>query len=224
MSDFSSLTFSSAVQNNKFTNKSFWVTEETFKTFHKQISLESVRKMAHFNYLLLCVWFISIFSIEKNEAKPQYNGRILFNRRNDGYVSQSNDYRQGTIDEFLAIRSTTSERPTPCYPQQYSRRNKRSPHFKRKRVIPIYPVVVNNHHYQYVPTKPPYSHYGGYYCGNHQPATYPHHNLLSHLSNLFLGIFDDSPQHGTPSAGYNDIRPVYEDNEADNGQNEVTYP
>lgn len=181
--------------------------------------------MIHFNGL---TWFIlCIFIIEINEAKPQYDARILFNRVNGRYSSQQNGYRQGTLDEFLAIRSTT-ERPSaqqePCYPQQYERRNKRSPHFKRKRIVSIYPVIINNNH-QYVPTKPPYSHYGGYFCGNNHPyvSVRPpiHNNLLSHISNLFLGIFDESSQYGASSSGNNEIRPVHESNESDNVQNEV---
>lgn len=178
---------------------------------------------------ILCI----IFMVELNESKPQNDGRILFSGGNSGYyLSQQNSHRQGTIDEFLAIRSTTqtpSPQQEPCYPQQYARRNKRSPHFKKKRIVSaVYPVYVN---YQNVngiaPTKPPYSHYGGYYCGNNQPYVKPpvHNNLLSHISNIFFGgIFNENSQQGGSSAdGNSDIRPVHENVEYDNGQNAVIF-
>lgn len=164
--------------------------------------------------------------VELNESKPQYDGRILFSGGNTGYLSQQNGYRQGSIDEFLAIRSTTqipSPQQEPCYPQQYARRQKRSPHFKRKRkIVSVHPVYVN---YQILPTKSPYSHYGGYYCGNniYQPYVKPpiHNNLLSHITNLFFGgIFDENSQHGS---GNNDIKPVYENTEDDSTQSGVMF-
>lgn len=188
--------------------------------------------MAYFILYILC-----IFLIELNESKPQYDGRILFSGVNNGYSPQQNGYRQGTIDEFLAIRSTTQipgPLQEPCYPQQYARRQKRSPHFKKKRKIvsayPVHPIYVNYQNVNaVVPTKPPYSHYGGYYCGNnYQPHVKPpsqpiHSNLLSHITNLFFGgIFDQNSQHeGGSSAGNSDTRPVYENIEDDSVQNGV---
>lgn len=187
------------------------------------------------SYLIL--YILCIFLIELNESKPQHDGRILFSGGNSGYLPQQNGYRQGSIDEFLAIRSTTqtpSPQQEPCYPQQYDRRQKRSPHFKKKRKFmsgfPVYPVVhplyvnyqnVNN----VVPTKPPYSHYGGYHCGNnnYQPYVKPpiHSNLLSHITNLFFGgIFDDNSQQRPDN---NDVKPVYENIEDDSEQNGVIF-
>lgn len=178
--------------------------------------------MTYFNYLILCILCVCLAKIY--EAKPQYDGRTFFNWGNSGgYSPQSNRYQQGTLEEFLAIRSTT-ERPIanyPCYPQQYSRRTKRSPHHKRKRVFAVYPVVVNQNNHnnnQYVPTRPPYSHMGGYYCGNnqlnvgYQPS---HHNLLSQITNLFVGFFDENSPYSGPAAGNHDIKPVHESNESD---------
>ena len=178
--------------------------------------------MAYFILYILC-----IFMFEFNEANPQYDGRILFHGGNNGYLSQQSGNRQGTIDEFLAIRSTTeayNQLQEPCYPQQYARRNKRSPHFKRKRVVSIYPVHINYQNVNNVAQKPPYSHYGGYYCGNSQPYVKPpvHNNLLSHITNLFFGgIFDENSQQGGSSVDNSDIRPVYENNEFDISQNAV---
>lgn len=174
-------------------------------------------------YLILCI--LSILLIEINESKPQYDGRILFSGGNNAYFTQQNDPRQGTLDEFLAIRSTTerlSPQQEPCYPQQYSRRHKRSPHFKRKRIVSIYPVYPNYQNVNSnVPTKPPYSPYGGYYCGNSPPYVRPpaHSNLLSQL---FGSVFDVSAQQVQPS-GNNDVRPVYENIEYDDDKNAVIF-
>lgn len=179
-------------------------------------------------HLALCI--LSIFLFRLHESKPQHDGRILFSGGNSGYSSQHHKQRQGTIDEFLAIRTTTerlSPQHEPCYPQMYPIRNKRSPHFKRKRVITAYPypypypVYVNYQNANNIlPTKPPYSPYGGYYCGNSQSYTKPpvHNSLLSHL---FGNIFDVSSQQGTSSVGNNDIRPVYENVEYDNDKDGV---
>lgn len=171
-------------------------------------------------YFILCI--LSIFLIELNESKPQYDGRILFSGGNNGYFSQPNSPRQGTIDEFLAIRSTT-ERLTPqldpCYPQPYPRRHKRSPHFKRKRIVSTYPAYASYPNgNSIVPTRAPYSHYGGYYCGNGPPYIVKPPGQSHLLSQLFGSIFGVSSQQGPPN---NDVRPVYENLEYDDGNNGV---
>lgn len=125
-------------------------------------------------------------------------------------------FRQGSIDEFLALRPPTKNpnTHTPCIPVQYKpRRNKRSSQFKRKMLYPLYPVNVYQQNPNHIApmsnhAKPPnnnviYNAYGGYHCAPYkspQSIKQPvHNNFLAHL----LG--------GTSGTNTN-VRPVNEQN------------
>lgn len=100
---------------------------------------------------------ISIFLVYFIEALPQ------------------NLHRQGSIDEFLAIRTTTqkSSPSKPCIPQQfYPPRPKRSPHFNGKMIITLYPGNIHSQDSVHSgnSAKPPYDAYGGYFCANQKPT------------------------------------------------------
>lgn len=118
--------------------------------------------------------FVFIFWILNNNSVrslPQNFDRILLNQRN--VALQPNRPRQGSIDEFLALRPTT-QKPTksPCIPQQFYP-GFNFIHSKKK---PVYPVAYrinvyeqNNNNKVPKPTKLPYNAYGGYYCGQNIP-------------------------------------------------------
>lgn len=182
---------------------------------------------------------ILVLEITFNEALPQDFGRILFNL--DG--SQQNQHRQGSIDEFIALRPSTSKPidNRPCIPHQYHSRTKRSPIFNKKKYYPVYPAYpafypvniyeqnINN----VVPVnsvKPVYNGHGGYPCGNYvQPQPHPiqqpvHNNIWSHFSNLFGGVFGTNTNviaASPPHSGAFDVKPVHEDNH-ENHPNEVS--
>lgn len=184
--------------------------------------------MKHFS--LYCIVLIVLCLIQI-EAFPQDNGRILFNLFSG---AQQIPYRQGSIDEFLALRPSTPNPndKEPCIPHQFHPRNKRSPHFNKNMLRPLYPVnIYEQNIHNIVPivnsAKPPYNNYGGYYCGNHKPQRpiqQPvHNNFWSHFSNIFGGVFGPNANviSAAPTAVGNDVRPVHEDNDHDNNPNEV---
>lgn len=185
-------------------------------------------------YSRVCFVISSILCIlTVSEAFPQSFQRILVDQRNDGYSSQQNEHIQGTVDEFLAIKTTTERiiQPYgPCIPEQYyPRRNKRSSHNKKKRLITVYPVnIYQQNVHNVVPAvnavKPSYNHYGGYYCGNKGP-TYPiqqpaHGNGFPTLSNVFNEIFGKNTNAAAASAS-SGFRPVHEVNDHDHNPKEV---
>lgn len=160
-------------------------------------------------------------------STPQSVPKFWFENRNNVY--------QGTVDEFLAIKTTTERvigphhSQIPCIPHQFHpSRSKRSPHYKKKKVVPVYPINIYEQHInQFVQSenvaKPEYNHYGGYYCGNekpvHQTQQPVHNNNFFPFLNIFNGILgvkraavDASP------ADYHNIgtRPVYDLNYRDN--------
>lgn len=111
------------------------------------------------NYCCARLVALSIFLVHFVDAVPQ------------------NIHRQGSIDEFLAIRTTTerTSKPKPCIPQQfYPPRHMRSPHFNGK-IITVYPGNVQNQNvlqagYPSNSARPPYNAYGGYFCANQKPT------------------------------------------------------
>lgn len=179
-------------------------------------------------FSILCIITIS-------KAFPQSIQRILYNQRNDAYSSQQNEHIQGTVDEFLAIKTTTERiiQPYgPCIPEQYhQKRNKRSTYNKKKRLITVYPVnIYQQNIHNVVPAvnavKPSYNHYGGYHCGNKRP-TYSvqqpaHGNGFPTFSNIFNGIFG---KNSNAVAAYPPVspgaRPVHEVNDHDHNPQEV---
>lgn len=179
---------------------------------------------------------MSIFKISCIETLPQSFDRTLFNQRDGAY--QPSHLRQGSIDEFLALRPS-AQKPIghqPCIPQQFYPRTKRSPHHKRKQFYPVYPAVYPVNVYEQninniVPVvnsaKPPYNSHGGYYCGNQippRPIQQPaHNNLWSHFSNIFggfLGTNTNVVAAPPPVDQLTDVRPV-DENPPDTASNGV---
>lgn len=125
--------------------------------------------------LIIEITFIEAV-LQKSKIVAPSNGPSVYRDNQD-------TYRQGSIDEFLALKKTTKNpnEYKPCIPiQYYPNREKRSLHFKNKILYPLYPVNVYQENINNAPSiashqKPPYNAYGGYYCGspvsvNHKPS------------------------------------------------------
>ncbi|XP_031637458.1 uncharacterized protein LOC116349934 [Contarinia nasturtii] len=157
------------------------------------------------------LYYTVILTLSIFEANTQDFGRSIFNIWKNSNIPQ-NSQRQGSIDEFIALRPTTPKpnEYEPCIPQQFfPRRDKRSPHFRRIAFQSNYPVPVNVYQ-QNVVNKPSYNGYGGYYCGNHQPG---HNNYLTHFPNLFGGIFGTNSNAMVASPLFDaNVKPVHENN------------
>lgn len=175
---------------------------------------------------LCCVVFIglSLYNFKVIKAIPQID------YRGSRGVAQQNTYRQGSIDEFLAQRPSNLNQngKEPCIPQQFYPRSKRSPHFNRHMLRPLYPVNIYQQNINNVANhaRPPYNSYGGYYCGNnkpHRPIQQPGHNnnpLWSHFPNIFgVGTNTNVIASAPPSSN---VKPVHEANDHDNNPNEVS--
>lgn len=177
------------------------------------------------NHSSYCIVFIVLSVLEAIiiEAYPQ----------DFGFAQQNQYHRQGSIDEFLALKPVTTNPNEPCIPLQfYPPRNKRSPHFQKNMLRPVYPVNIYQQTIHNVvpianPAKPPYNSYGGYYCGNYKPQ-HPiqqpvHNNFWSHFSNGFGGIFGTNTNvvNPDPIAAGSNMRPVHEATDHNNNPNEV---
>lgn len=188
------------------------------------------------NHHSVCVFIIlSAFDNGISEAVPQFDvGRSILNF---GGSDQQNLYRQGSINEFLALRpSHLNQNDKPCVPQQFY--PVRIPHRKINMLRPLY--VVNNYEQNInnnvAPVvnhaKPPYNSYGGYFCGNQRPQRpiqqpiYNNNPFWSHFSNIFSGVVGPNTNVvaaalSTPGSG---TKPAHEDNDHNNNPNEVRIP
>lgn len=117
------------------------------------------------------IMILLIIEITFIEAVLQKSNSVESSKRPSVY---QDTYRQGSIDEFLALKKTTKNpnEYKPCIPvQYYPNREKRSLHFKNKILYPLYPETVYQENINNAASiashqKPPYNAYGGYYCGN----------------------------------------------------------
>lgn len=170
-------------------------------------------------FVILCILLVHVNAV----AVHVYSGTTSVLRDPSGAYS-----RQGSIDEFIASRPTTEKynQQEPCIPVQFlSRRNRRSPHHRKKKVYAVYPIVNNVIPITNV-ARPPYNTYGGYYCANQrpmQPIQQPiHNNLYNHFTNVFGGLLGTNSNgiNASPPSG-SDERPVREDNNQDVHSNGV---
>lgn len=140
------------------------------------------------------------------EAIPQNSKSAKFNEQSGVYQKI---FRQGSIDEFLALRPTTKNpnEHKPCIPVQF---------FKKI----VYPTNVYHQNINIIPSmvnyaKPPYNAYGGYFCEPYKPASsilppgqHPlHNNFWPNLFGGFLG--SNNNQAGAALPGDFGIRPVH---------------
>lgn len=163
------------------------------------------------------VLILSIF-----EANTQDIGRSIFELWKNFNIPQ-HAHRQGSIDEFIAFRPTTPKpnEYKPCIPHHlYPRRDKRSPHFRKKTFHPNYPV---NIYQQNLVNKPFYNGFEGYHCDNHQFPVHQlgNNNYLTQFPNIFGGIFGTNSNGVVASPPYDNVRPVHENNGDDINPNEV---
>lgn len=163
-----------------------------------------------------CAIFL-VFNISKvniTEAIPQDFSRII------------NSQRQGSIDEFLALRPSTPKPYEPCISHQFNlRRSKRSPHFKRQKLFPVN-IYERNYVWPAVNSaEPSYNGgHGSYYCGSYKPKPPMYQPVYNNWLNfpIFGGIFGTNPNVVAASLPYgSNVKPVHEDNDHDTNPNEV---
>lgn len=138
-------------------------------------------------YLIVLVFIIETFFIE---AIPQNLKSAKYNEHLGIYPVDQKKIRQGSIEEFLALRPTTKNpyEHKPCIPVQFYKKIVHPNHQN----INIIPSMVNY-------AKPPYNAYGGYFCQPYKPASpvlppgqYPlHNNFWPNLIGGFLGSNND---------------------------------
>lgn len=126
----------------------------------------------HSSYFIVLI-LLSVIKANIVKAIPQDYERSTSSEES---FEQQSPYRQGSIDEFLALRPTKPNNLSgqePCFPLQfYPIRNKRSSQFKNNMLRPVYHLNSNVQHINKPNmnlAKPPYHHYGGYFCGNQKP-------------------------------------------------------
>lgn len=176
----------------------------------------------HFGCIVLIG--ICVSKIIISDALPQDYGRFFLNFGGNQQIPP----RQGSIDEFLALKPTTASpiNHKPCIPSQYYSRGifnkKKNPNPLYALYPAIYPINIYEQNINNIvpvnSVKPIYNGFGGYYCGNqvplqpepiHQPV---HNNFFSHFSNLFGGIFGTNTNVISASPGESNVKPVHEDN------------
>lgn len=158
-------------------------------------------------YHIVLVFFIETVFIE---AIPQNSKSAKFNEHSGVYQNPVDQkiFRQGSIDEFLALRPTTKNpnEHKPCIPVQFY-----------KKIVTVHP---NHQNINIIPSmvnyaKPPYNAYGGYFCEPLKPASpiLPpgQHTLHNNFwPNLFGGFLGSNNNAGAALPGSFGIRSVHE--------------
>lgn len=186
--------------------------------------------MNHHSLCCIVLIILSVFENATIEATPQFDvGRSVLNL---GGFDQPNPYRQGSINEFLALRpSNLNQNDKPCVPQQFY--PPRIPYRKINMLRPLY--VVNNYEQNIndnaAPVvnhgKPPYNTYGGYFCGNQKPPRpiqqpiYNNNPFWSHFSNVFNGVVGPNTNVAAAVTTGSGMKPTHEDNDHNKNPNEV---